>query len=160
MGAPASCVVPLSLHAHWFAAWALQLAVVFLCGGRHSYCRPRYRTVVWILSTINSRANSVPAQCLPCLTSVATSSMEALRHSDVNNKAVQSWYHRTVKLIVGLNGNLLAVNHLVILIRFWDHRNRTLPTPAQISSVLNGGSATLAPTGSVRDYWCVSAPIM
>lgn len=48
----------------------------------------------------------------------------------------------------------LAVKHLVILVRFSDHRTRSLPSQANINAVFNGGNPALTPSGSVKDYWC------
>ena len=56
-----------------------------------------------------------------------------------------------------------TLENLVILLRFSDHgpggQDRTLPTPADVSTIMNavGGDPTLAPTGSVRDYYIESS---
>lgn len=52
-----------------------------------------------------------------------------------------------------------SVGNLVLLLRFADHgpagQNRTLPSVADVSSIMNavGGDPVLAPTGSVRDHY-------
>ena len=48
-----------------------------------------------------------------------------------------------------------TLQNLVVLIRFADHTTADLPSPGDIDAVLNadGGHPTLAPTGSVKDYF-------
>ena len=52
-----------------------------------------------------------------------------------------------------------SVKNLVVLLRFSNHgpsgQNRTLPTPANVTTIMNavGGDPVLAPTGSVRDHY-------
>ncbi|NOT29931.1 MAG: M6 family metalloprotease domain-containing protein [Planctomycetes bacterium] len=52
-----------------------------------------------------------------------------------------------------------SVDNLVLLLRFLDHgpsgQNRTLPSAANVSTIMNavGGDPILAPTGSVRDHY-------
>lgn len=48
-----------------------------------------------------------------------------------------------------------GVDNLVILIRFSDHTNRTLPAQANFDTLFNsvGGDPTYAPTGSIRDIY-------
>ena len=47
------------------------------------------------------------------------------------------------------------VKNLVILMRFQDHQNRTVPTREDFDKIFNapGGHPLLAPTGSVKDYY-------
>ena len=53
---------------------------------------------------------------------------------------------------VAKTGNL---KNLVVLVRFANHTNRTLPSKADISKFYNniGGDPTLAPSGSFRDFY-------
>lgn len=55
-------------------------------------------------------------------------------------------------LAVTARGN---VNNLVLLARFSDHKNRTLPSSSAYSLLFNavGGDKTIAPTGSIKDYY-------
>jgi M6 family metalloprotease-like protein len=48
-----------------------------------------------------------------------------------------------------------SLNNLVVLIRFSDHVNRTLPSPSDYNILMNGpgGTGTIAPTGSVQDVY-------
>jgi M6 family metalloprotease-like protein len=47
------------------------------------------------------------------------------------------------------------VKNLVILIRFADHKSRTLPTPTDYHTFFNSNTAhkTLCPTGSIRSFY-------
>jgi M6 family metalloprotease-like protein len=60
----------------------------------------------------------------------------------------RSLSHRN--LAISTKGNL---NNLVLLVRFSDHKNRTLPSPSAYSLLFNGGDKTIAPTGSIKDYY-------
>jgi M6 family metalloprotease-like protein len=48
-----------------------------------------------------------------------------------------------------------TVKNLVVLVRFSDHTTRPLPSRANVDTLFNalGGDPTLAPTGSVKDYY-------
>ena len=48
-----------------------------------------------------------------------------------------------------------TVKNIVILMRFANHTNRTLPSPSDFNTIFNavGGDPVLAPTGSVRDFY-------
>ncbi|KAL7548152.1 hypothetical protein ACHAWF_011443 [Thalassiosira exigua] len=52
-----------------------------------------------------------------------------------------------------------ALKNLVLLIRFSDHVDRTLPDPADFDVLLNGpgGPGTVAPTGSVNDVFLANS---
>ena len=67
-----------------------------------------------------------------------------------NGDKVRSLSHR--KLAISSKGN---VNNLVLLVRFSDHKNRTLPSASSYSLLFNavGGDKTTAPTGSIRDFY-------
>src|SRR5690606_10704257 len=48
-----------------------------------------------------------------------------------------------------------SVKNLVILLRFADHQGRALPSREDLDTLFNapGGHSSLAPTGSVRDFY-------
>jgi M6 family metalloprotease-like protein len=51
------------------------------------------------------------------------------------------------------------VRNVVILMKFANHGNRTLPSPADVNQLFNavGGHPTLAPSGSVRDIYLANS---
>ena len=55
----------------------------------------------------------------------------------------------------GSNSTPNSMRNLVVLMRFSDHANRTLPSPSDYDVLMNGpgGKGTVAPTGSVRDVF-------
>jgi M6 family metalloprotease-like protein len=55
----------------------------------------------------------------------------------------------------GMNSTPNSMRNLVLLMRFSDHANRTLPSPSDYDVLMNGpgGKGTVAPTGSVRDVF-------
>jgi len=55
----------------------------------------------------------------------------------------------------GSNSTPISMRNLVVLMRFADHANRTLPSPSDYDVLMNGpgGRGTVAPTGSVRDVF-------
>lgn len=74
-----------------------------------------------------------------------------------NNKSQQLGLRRLVDYDSNNLGHLTtgALRNLVVLIRFADHVTAELPSPGDLDAVLNadGGHPTLAPTGSVKDYF-------
>lgn len=46
---------------------------------------------------------------------------------------------------------------LLVMMRFKDHKNRSLPSSDDYDKLLNGGDVTIAPTGSVRDVYLESS---
>ena len=79
-----------------------------------------------------------------------SSSMQHADHQNENGK------HRHLQ-IPNINKMIAKgkVKNLVVLIRFADHTNRTLPMPNDFDVLMNrrGGHPTLAPTGSFRDVY-------
>ena len=61
--------------------------------------------------------------------------------------------------LLSSNGKTYKVKQLVILARFADHTHRTLPSQADFNILFNnqGPHPTIAPTGSVRDYFKVNS---
>jgi len=56
-------------------------------------------------------------------------------------------------------GGPVTAKNLVLLLRFADHGARTLPSVADVETIMNdpGGDPVLAPTGSVRDHYLESS---
>ena len=71
---------------------------------------------------------------------------------DLDEHGLEVYHQETRKLAAATIG---TVKNLVIPIRFADHGSRSIPTKAQLEVLLNnvGPHSTLAPTGSVRDYF-------
>lgn len=70
-------------------------------------------------------------------------------------------YDNEHRLLVSTNRKLVATRrkNLVILVRFADHVNRQLPSPADVNILFNapGGHPLLAPSGSIRDVYLKSS---
>lgn len=84
------------------------------------------------------------------------------RHLPSNRGQDEAAQHGNNKKITRRHGHLRerrqvktgTVRNLVVMVRFADHVNRTLPSAANLNVLFNNvGPASLCPTGSVRDVW-------
>lgn len=80
-------------------------------------------------------------------------------HPQTSKQAPRQRKLQSQQNAVGPHVTLGTLNNFVLLVRFTNHKNRSLPKPSEYEVFFNtvGGDPNLAPTGSVKDVYLASS---